>query len=61
MTAEEAKMVYRIVCTADGGCSKCAPELLELLEAAFPNQDWPPFSLPTGNRWELLEELRKEV
>lgn len=36
MTIEEMQKVVEIVGTADGGCTTCVENLVELLEAAFP-------------------------
>lgn len=40
MTLEEAQGVAAIVAEADGGCSSCVGELVELLNAAFPAFLW---------------------
>lgn len=36
MTLEEAQIVANIVAHADGGCSNCVREMLDLLNARFP-------------------------
>ena len=38
MNDEEAKIITKIMMTADGGCSYCAFALIEQLADAFPEQ-----------------------
>lgn len=36
MTPEEAKIIIKIMCTADGGCRNCATNLITSFNEAFP-------------------------
>lgn len=40
MTLDEATAIARIIGTADGGCSNCVGDLVDQMQAAFPEFDW---------------------
>jgi hypothetical protein len=40
MTFEERELILDAVATADGGCSQCVRELLDILETLVPKGSW---------------------